>query len=76
MYWSTFGVYEETLNRALDAETSATDVRKELEFLQNVVLQVAARKSVAVLTEDQVNLICNSIASIVLSTIHDPNRLN
>lgn len=76
MYWSQEGIYNETLNRALESESAATEAVQELEWLKNIVLQIATRKSVALLTDEQVNLICQSIAQLVVSSMRDPTRLN
>ena len=62
--------------RAIKAEGEKARAEQELMWLKNTVQVIASRNSVAVMTDEQVTLIINSIGQLVASSIKNPAQLN
>lgn len=80
LYYGLRENYDDLLDRALEAEKEYGSVQQEYDYLKATFGQALNlfqnRQSVAVMTDAQVQLISQTIASIVQATAKNPNQLN
>jgi hypothetical protein len=80
LYYGLRENYDELLDRALEAERMYGSVSQEYSYLKESFQQALNlfqnRQSVAVMTDAQVQLISQTIASLVQATAKNPNQLN
>lgn len=69
-------IYDSTLDALLEAEKASARAQQELSWLKTTIGTIASRQSLAVLTDEQVQFICQSISQVVLSAAKSPDRLN
>lgn len=69
-------IYDSTLDELIKAEREAARAQQELAWLKTTIGTIASRQSLAVLTDEQVQFLSNSISQIVMSAAKSPDRLN
>jgi hypothetical protein len=80
-YWSSkwydqWGIYTEVLDRALQAEAAHTRATTELQFLKNTLGNLLTRPVQAVLTEEQMLFLSETIGQFVAGSLKSPDRLD
>jgi hypothetical protein len=80
MFESQRAIYDSTLENALDAERECGRLTQEYGYLketfQTTIAMLSGRQTVAVMTDAQVQLISNTLASLVTAQGKNPSQLN